>query len=81
MVGYHSQVILDPPHVIQIFIRVEPPGRVAAPEWLEGGRLVAVGVVRVAAPGLGQTAADHVADGKDRCVQPHLRGPETAGVG
>lgn len=31
VVGYHSQVILDPPHVIEIFILDEPPGRSAAP--------------------------------------------------
>ena len=29
--GYHSQVILDPPHIIEIFILDEPPGRVSAP--------------------------------------------------
>jgi len=27
VVGYHSQVILDPPHVIEIFILDEPPDR------------------------------------------------------
>jgi uncharacterized protein YbcI len=32
VVGYHSQVIYDPPHVIEIFILDEPPGRSAAPE-------------------------------------------------
>jgi uncharacterized protein YbcI len=26
VVGYHSQVILDPPHVFEIFILDEPPG-------------------------------------------------------
>jgi len=32
VVGYHSQVILDPPHVVEIFILDEPPGRSVAPE-------------------------------------------------
>ncbi len=32
VLGYHSQVILDPPHVIEIFILDEPPGRSDAPE-------------------------------------------------
>ncbi len=27
VVGYHSQVILDPPHVIEIFILDEPPAQ------------------------------------------------------
>ncbi len=31
VVGYHSQVILDPPHVIEIFILDEPPRRIIAP--------------------------------------------------
>jgi uncharacterized protein YbcI len=31
VVGYHSQVILDPPHVIEIFILDEPPGHPQAP--------------------------------------------------
>lgn len=35
VVGYHSQVILDPPHVIEIFILDEPPGRIARPGDLE----------------------------------------------
>ncbi len=32
VLGYHSQMILDPPHVIEIFILDEPPGRNDAPE-------------------------------------------------
>jgi uncharacterized protein YbcI len=32
VVGYHSQVILDPPHIIEIFILDEPPERVSALE-------------------------------------------------
>ena len=36
VVGYHSQVIMDPPHVIEIFILDEPPGRTVAPEQLPG---------------------------------------------
>ncbi len=32
VLGYHSQVILDPPHVVEIFILDEPPGRSDAPE-------------------------------------------------
>jgi len=36
VVGYHSQVILDPPHTIEIFILDEPPGRSVAPEQLPG---------------------------------------------
>jgi hypothetical protein len=32
VVGYHSQVILDPPHVIEIFILDEPPGQNPPPE-------------------------------------------------
>ncbi len=31
VVGYQSQVILDPPHVIEIFILDEPPGHSAVP--------------------------------------------------
>jgi uncharacterized protein YbcI len=32
VVGYHSQVILDPPHVIEMFILDEPPGQNITPE-------------------------------------------------
>ena len=35
VVGYHSQVILDPPHVIEIFILDEPPGATPRPESSE----------------------------------------------
>ena len=31
VVGYHSQIILDPPHVIEIFILDEPPGAAQRP--------------------------------------------------
>ena len=31
VVGYHSQVILEPPHVIEFFILDEPPGHPQAP--------------------------------------------------
>jgi hypothetical protein len=37
--------------------------------------------VRVAAAGLGQAAADHVADGQDRRVQPDLLRAEATGTG
>jgi len=36
VVGYHSQIILDPPHIVEIFILDEPPGRTVAPEQLPG---------------------------------------------
>ena len=35
MVGYHSQLILDPPHLIEIFILDEPPGASRRPERSE----------------------------------------------
>jgi uncharacterized protein YbcI len=35
VVGYHSQVILDPPHIIEIFILDEPPGRTSHPSGSE----------------------------------------------
>jgi hypothetical protein len=56
-----------------------------AREW--GGVAAAVGPLRVVlvvgllAAGLGEAAADHVADGQDRRVQPGLLGAEAAVVG
>lgn len=35
VVGYHSQVILDPPHIIEIFILDEPPERNWRPQRTE----------------------------------------------
>ena len=43
--------------------------------------LGAVLVVRLRAAGLGEAAADHVADGQDRHVQPRLLGAQATGVG
>jgi uncharacterized protein YbcI len=37
VVGYHSQVILDPPHVVEIFILDEPPGANPRPEDSDDG--------------------------------------------
>ena len=45
------------------------------------GWLGAVLVIGLAAAGLGEAAADHVADGQDRRVQPRLPGAEAAVVG
>src|SRR5512132_3671592 len=57
------------------------PGRLMiAAEWLAVCVAVAaVCPVGVAASGLGQTAADHVADGQQRDVQPHLVAGEVIG--
>jgi hypothetical protein len=44
-----------------------------------GSALVGV-VVRVPATGLRETAAEHVADGQDRHVQPRLAGAKATGV-
>lgn len=35
VVGYHSQVITDPPHVVEIFILDEPPGSRRDPDGAE----------------------------------------------
>src|SRR5829696_4162382 len=47
----------------------------------QGRSLGAVLVVGLAAAGLGEAAADHVADSQDRRVQPCLLGAEAAVVG
>src|SRR4051794_6687078 len=53
--------------------------------WADGARkglLLRAGlVVGLAAAGLGEAAADHVADGENRHVQPRLPGAEAAVVG
>lgn len=37
VVGYHSQVITDPPHVVEIFILDEPPGPRSDPDGSDDG--------------------------------------------
>src|SRR5215218_11314956 len=51
------------------------------PCWEPKSTRLALLVVSLAAARLREPAADHVADGEDRDVQPCLLGPEAAGVG
>src|SRR3954462_5450628 len=64
-------------------MRTPPPGvggGVLVAEGVSAGVVAAVVVVEVAAAGLGQATADHVADRQQRDVEPTLLGAEVGGV-